>query len=105
MVTTYIIPAGNLVAVRAKLQQVADENNLTGILGMFTTGLSRSGTGNATHYVSSGLMSADEESWLEGNLPRSLDIYKGTNPETGAAWTPWEAFDEKGLRIVQADMA
>jgi hypothetical protein len=41
MTTTYIIPAGNLVAVKAKLAQGADDEtkNLSGILGMFTTPL------------------------------------------------------------------
>ena len=97
MIVTFIIPAGNLVAVRAKLQQGADDpaKNLSGILGMFTTGLSPSGAGNPTHYVSSGQGSEEEIAWLEDNLPRALDVYK-------SPVTPWEAFAEKGLKIVTA---
>src|SRR3990172_5897098 len=99
MTTTYIIPAGNLVAVEAKLAQgAADETkNLRGILGMFVTGLSATGTGNATHFVSSGIMSAEEEAWLEGNLPQSLFTYKDNRNVTvdgvtsSVPWTPWDA--------------
>src|SRR3990167_7467864 len=99
MNTTYIIPAGNLVAVKAKLSQgAADETkNLRGILGMFQTPLSPTGTGNATHYCSSGIMSAEEEAWLEGNLPQSLFTYKGTHDviadgvTSSVPWTPWDA--------------
>jgi hypothetical protein len=109
MVTTYIIPAGNLVAVKAKLDQgAADETkNLRGILNMFTTPLSATGTGNATHYCSSGIMSAEEEAWLEGNLPQSLFTYKGLHAVTvdgvtsSVPWTPWDAFEAKGLKMVQ----
>lgn len=109
MTTTYIIPAGNLVAVRAKLQQGAEDEtkNLRGILGMFSTKLSKTGTGNATHYCSSGIMSDEEEAWLEGNLPQSLFVYKGTHPvtvdgiTTQVEWTPWAAFIEHDLKIVQ----
>jgi hypothetical protein len=109
MVTTYIIPAGNLTAVKAKLQQgAADETkNLRGILGMFTTALSATGTGNATHYCSSGIMSTEEEEWLEANLPKSLFVYKGLHAvtvdgtTTQVEWTPWDAFLAKGLKMVQ----
>ena len=112
MVTTYIIPAGNLTAVKAKLAQgAADETkNLRGILGMFTTPLSSTGTGNATHYSSSGIMSAEEEAWIESNLPPSLFIYKGTHAvtvdgiTTQVEWTPWDAFEAKGLKIVQGEL-
>jgi hypothetical protein len=108
MTTTYIIPAGNLVAVKAKLAQGADDEtkNLRGILGMFTTPLSATGTGNATHYCSSGIMSAEEEEWIEANLPKSLYIYKGSRDVTvdgvtsSVPWTPWDAFEDKGLKIV-----
>jgi hypothetical protein len=95
MATTYIIPAGNLVAVKAKLQQGADDTtkNLRGILGMFNTPLSPTGAGNATHYCSSGIMSVEEETWIEANLPQSLYTYK-------APKTPWDAFVEKGLKII-----
>lgn len=107
--TTYIIPAGNLVAVKAKLQQGHDDEtkNLRGILGMFTTALSPSGAGNPTHYCSSGTMSAEEEAWLEGNLPQSLFVYKGLHEVTDldgnvseVEWTPWAAFEDKGLKII-----
>ena len=109
MTTTYIIPAGNLVAVKAKLSQgAADETkNLRGILNMFTTPLSPTGTGNATHYVSSGSMSTEEEAWLEDNLPQSLFVYKGSRDVTvdgvtsSVPWTPWDAFEAKGLKMVQ----
>lgn len=109
MTTTYIIPAGNLTAVKAKLSQgAADETkNLRGILGMFTTLLSPTGTGNATHYGSSGNMSGEEEAWLEGNLPQSLFTYKGLHAvtvegiTTQVEWTPWDAFEARGLKIVQ----
>jgi hypothetical protein len=112
MTTTYIIPAGNLTAVKAKLQQgAADETkNLRGILGMFTTPLSATGTGNATHFVSSGNMSTEEEGWLEANLPKSLYIYKGSRDVTvdgvtsSVPWTPWDAFEDKGLKIVQGEL-
>ena len=112
MVTTHIIPAGNLVAVRAKLAQgAADETkNLRGILGMFTTPLSATGTGNATHYCSSGIMSAEEEAWIEANLPQSLFVYKGNRNVTvdgvtsSVPWTPWDAFEAKGLKIVQGEL-
>ena len=112
MTTTYIIPAGNLTAVKAKLQQgAADETkNLRGILGMFTTGLSATGTGNATHYCSSGNMSVEEEEWIEANLPKSLYIYKGSRDVTvdgvtsSVPWTPWDAFEAKGLKIVQGEL-
>ena len=112
MVTTYIIPAGNLVAVKAKLQQGADDEtkNLRGILGMFGTPLSATGTGNATHYVSSGSMSTEEEAWLEDNLPQSLFVYKGLHAvtvdgvTTQVEWTPWDAFEAKGLKIVQGEL-
>jgi len=108
MVTTYIIPAGNLTAVKAKLASgAADETkNLRGILGMFSTGLSATGTGNATHYCSSGIMSAEEEAWIEGNLPQSLFTYKGNRNVTvdgvtsSVPWTPWDAFADKGLKII-----
>ena len=112
MVTTYIIPAGNLVAVKAKLDQgAADETkNLRGILGMFVTPLSATGTGNPTHYCSSGIMSAEEEEWLGANLPQSLFVYKGLHyvddgqgGTTQVEWTPWAAFDDKGLKIVSPD--
>jgi len=95
MIVTFIIPAGNLVAVKAKLQQGADDptKNLRGILGMFTTGLSPSGSGTPTHYVSTGQGSEEEIAWLEANLPQSLDVYK-------SPVTPWEAFAEKGLKII-----
>ena len=106
MTTTYIIPAGNLVAVKAKLAQAKDEG-LVGLPGMFTTPLSATGTGNATHYCSSGHMSAEEEAWLEGNLPQSLFVYKGLyevdNGQGGTTqveWTPWAAFEERGLKII-----
>jgi hypothetical protein len=109
MTTTYIIPAGNLVAVKAKLSQgAADETkNLRGILNMFTTPLSATGTGNATHYCSSGIMSAEEEAWIEGNLPQSLFTYKGNRNVTvdgmtsSVPWTPWDAFEAKGLKMGQ----
>ena len=112
MTTTYIIPAGNLTAVKAKLQQgAADETkNLRGILGMFTTPLSATGTGNATHYCSSGHMSAEEEAWIEGNLPQSLFVYKGLHAvtvdgiTTQVEWTPLDAFEAKGLKIVQGEL-
>ena len=112
MITTYIIPAGNLVAVKAKLQQGADDptKNLRGILGMFQTPLSATGTGNATHYCSSGTMSAEEEAWIEGNLPQSLFTYKGLHAvtvdgvTTQVEWTPWDAFEAKGLKIVQGEL-
>jgi hypothetical protein len=112
MTTTYIIPAGNLTAVKAKLQQgAADETkNLRGILGMFTTPLSATGTGNATHYCSCGQMSAEEEAWIEANLPQSLFVYKGTHAvtvdgiTTQVEWTPWDAFEAKGLKIVQGEL-
>ena len=108
MTTTYIIPAGNLVAVKAKLAQgAADETkNLRGILGMFVTGLSPTGTGNATHYCSSGQMSAEEEAWIEANLPKSLFVYKGNHDVTvdgvtsSVPWTPWDAFTARGLKII-----
>jgi len=108
MVTTYLIPAGNLTAVKAKLKQGHDDEtkNLRGILGMFTTALSPSGTGNPTHYCSSGIMSAEEEAWLEGNLPQSLFVYKGLHDvtvdgiTTQVEWTPWDAFADKGLKII-----
>ena len=109
MTTTYIIPAGNLVAVKAKLAQGADEG-LSGILGMFTTPLSATGTGNATHYCSSGQMSTEEEEWIEANLPKSLYIYKGSRDVTvdgvtsSVPWTPWDAFEAKGLKIVQGEL-
>ena len=112
MTTIYIIPAGNLVAVRAKLAQgAADETkNLRGILGMFGTPLSPTGTGNPTHYCSSGIMSAEEEAWLEGNLPQSLFTYKGLHAvtvdgvTTQVEWTPWDAFTARGLKMVQATL-
>jgi hypothetical protein len=112
MVTTYIIPAGNLTAVKAKLSQgAADETkNLRGILGMFATPLSATGTGNPTHYCSSGIMSAEEEAWIEGNLPQSLFVYKGLHAvtvdgiTTQVEWTPWDAFEAKGLKIVQGEL-
>ena len=111
MTTTYIIPAGNLVAVRAKLAQgTADETkNLRGILGMFQTPLSATGTGNATHYCSSGIMSAEEEAWFDGSLPQSLFTYKGNRNvtvdgvTTQVEWTPWDAFEANGLKIVQGE--
>lgn len=112
MVTTYIIPAGNLVAVKAKLASgAADETkNLRGILGMFTTALSATGIGNATHYCSSGIMSAEEEAWIEGNLPQSLFVYKGSRNitvdgiTTAVPWTPWDAFEDKGLKMVAGEL-
>jgi hypothetical protein len=104
--TTYIIPSGNLTAVKAKLQQGKDLG-LAGLPGMFTTPLSPTGTGNATHYVSSGSMSTEEEAWLEDNLPQSLFVYKGLHAvddgqggTVQVEWTPWAAFDDKGLKIV-----
>jgi hypothetical protein len=109
MTTTYIIPAGNLVAVKAKLQQAKDLG-LAGLPGMFTTPLSATGTGNATHYCSSGIMSAEEEAWIEANLPKSLYIYKGSRDVTvdgvtsSVPWTPWDAFEAKGLKIVQGEL-
>jgi len=109
MTTTYIIPAGNLVAVKAKLQQAKDLG-LAGLPGMFTTPLSATGTGNATHYCSSGIMSAEEEEWIEANLPKSLYIYKGSRDVTvdgvtsSVPWTPWDAFEDKGLKIVQGEL-
>jgi hypothetical protein len=113
MVTTYIIPAGNLTAVKAKLAQgAADETkNLRGILGMFTTPLSSTGTGNATHYSSSGIMSAEEEEWLGANLPQSLFTYKGLHAvtvdgvTTQVEWTPWDAFADKGLKMVTTEFS
>jgi hypothetical protein len=112
MIVTYIIPAGNLTAVKAKLQQGADDpvKNLRGILGMFTTPLSATGTGNTTHYCSSGIMSAEEEAWIESNLPQSLFTYKGTHPVTvngvtsQVEWMPWDAFADKGLKMVQGEL-
>lgn len=121
MKATYIIPAGNLLAVQSKLQQGATppipvEGEVTpphfpGILGMFTTPLSFTGASNATHYCSSGTMSAEEEAWLEGNLPQSLFVYKGLHEVTDldgnvseVEWTPWDAFEDKGLKIVQAEV-
>ena len=109
MTTTYIIPAGNLTAVKAKLQQAKDLG-LAGLPGMFTTPLSATGTGNATHYCSSGIMSAEEEAWIEGNLPQSLYIYKGSRDVTvdgvtsSVPWTPLDAFADKGLKIVQGEL-
>jgi hypothetical protein len=113
MITTYIIPAGNLVAVKAKLQQGAEDEtkNLRGILGMFTTALSATGTGNATHYCSSGIMSAEEEEWLEANLPKSLFGYKGLHAmtvdgiTTQVEWTPWDAFADKGLKMIATEFS
>ena len=109
MTTTYIILAGNLVAVKAKLQQAKDLG-LAGLPGMFTTPLSATGTGNATHYCSCGQMSAEEEAWIEANLPQSLFVYKGTHAvtvdgiTTQVEWTPWDAFEAKGLKIVQGEL-
>jgi hypothetical protein len=105
MTTTYIIPAGNLVAVKAKLQQAKDLG-LAGLPSMFQTPLSATGTGNPTHYCSSGIMSTEEEEWLGANLPQSLYIYKGSRDVTvdgvtsSVPWTPWDAFDDRGLKIV-----
>jgi hypothetical protein len=109
MTTTYIIPAGNLTAVKAKLQQAKDLG-LAGLPGMFTTPLSATGTGNATHYCSSGQMSTEEEEWLEANLPQSLFVYKGLHAvtvdgvTTQGEWTPWDAFEANGLKIVQGEL-
>jgi hypothetical protein len=109
MTTTYIIPAGNLTAVKAKLQQAKDLG-LAGLPGMFQTPLSSTGTGNATHYCSSGIMSAEEEEWLEANLPQSLFVYKGLHAvtvdgiTTQVEWTPLDAFADKGLKIVQGEL-
>ena len=112
MVTTYIIPAGNLNAVRAKLTQgAADQNqNLGGILGMFTAALNHTGTGNPTHYCSSGIMSAEEEAYLEGNLPQSLWTFKGLHDvtvdgiTTQVEWTPWAAFESMNLKIISPEI-
>jgi hypothetical protein len=52
-------------------------------------------------------MSAEEEAWIESNLPPSLFIYKGTHAvtvggiTTQVEWTPWDAFEAKGLKMVQ----
>lgn len=109
--TTYIIPAGVLAAVKAKLQAGADreENPLPGVLGMFTTPLSPSGKGKATHYCSSGQMSDEEMDYLEAELP-SLQTFKGTHEVTDAEgnvsqveWTAWAAFESLNLQIVQAE--
>ena len=110
--TTYIIPAGNLTAVRAKLTQgAADKDaNLAGILGMFNTALSKTGTGNASFYASSGSMSAEEEAYLEGNLPQSLHTFKGTHDvvvdgiTTQVEWTPWAAFESMDLKMLQVPL-
>jgi hypothetical protein len=112
MIVTYIIPAGNLNAVRAKLQQGSDDTtkNLKGILGMFEVPLSATGSGNATHYCSSGVLSTEEQAWLESNLPQSIHIYKGTRTVTVAGvstqleWTPWAAFEDKGLSMITAEL-
>ena len=112
MTTTYIIPAGNLNAVKAKLTQgAADKNqNLAGILGMFQTALSKTGTGNATFYCSSGTMSAEEEAYLNNNLPQSLHTFKGTHAvtvngvTTQVEWTPWAAFESMDLKILQVPL-
>jgi hypothetical protein len=51
-------------------------------------------------------MSAEEEEWIEANLPKSLYIYKGSRDVTvdgvtsSVPWTPWDAFEDKGLKIV-----
>lgn len=110
MIVTYIIPAGNLTAVRAKLKQGHDDTtkNLRGILGMFEVPLSATGSGNATHYCSSGVLSTEEQDWLESNLPQSIHIYKGTRTvtvggvSTQLEWTPEHAFADKGLQMVQS---
>jgi hypothetical protein len=110
MTTTYIIPAGNLTAVKAKLQQAKDLG-LAGLPGMFQTPLSSTGTGNATHYCSSGIMSAEEEEWLEANLPQSLFVYKGLHAvtvdgvTTQVEWTPWDAFIAKGLKMITTEFS
>lgn len=113
MTTTYIIPAGNLNAVKAKLQQGHDDEtkNLRGILGMFDVPLSATGTGNPTHYCSSGIMSAEEEAWIESNLPKSLFTYKGTHAvddgqgsTVQVEWTPWDAFIAGGLKMITAEL-
>jgi hypothetical protein len=121
-ITTYIIPAGNLNAVRNKLKQASEDQTkaLKGVLGMFTVALTPVSidpeTGNSvslghiTHYCSSGQMSAEEEAWIEGNLPKSLYIYKGSRDVTvdgvtsSVPWTPWDAFEAKGLKIVQGEL-
>jgi hypothetical protein len=50
-------------------------------------------------------MSAEQEAWLESNLPQSLFVYKGLHDVDGALveWTPWAAFEARGLRIISPD--
>jgi hypothetical protein len=121
-ITTYIIPAGNLNAVRNKLKQASEDQTkaLKGVLGMFTVALTPVSidpeTGNSvslghiTHYCSSGNMSIEEEEWIEGNLPQSLFVYKGLHAvtvdgiTTQVEWTPLDAFADKGLKIVQGEL-
>ena len=110
MIATYIIPAGNLVAVQAKLQQGADEDGLAGLLGMFTTALSKTGTGNATFYCSSGIMSEAEMDYIENNLPQSLFTFKGPMPPDAEGnptgdWTPWAAFDSMDLKMMDTSVS
>ena len=121
MIATYIIPAGNLLAVQSKLQQGATppipvEGEVTpphfpGILGMFTTPLSFTGAGTATHYVSSGHMSEGEMNYIETDLPKSLYVFKGTHEVTDlygnvieVEWTVWDAIASMNLKMIQAEL-
>lgn len=64
---TYIVPAGQVTAIRNRLKQT---DAPTGLDGMFLTALSQTPGGAVTHYVSSGHLSAEQVAFLDANLPK-----------------------------------
>lgn len=105
---TYLITAGNLAAAKAKLEAKGQDGRFLypGLPGHFATELSGTGALPATRHAASGLFSPEEATYLDAQLPRSVDISDGTLTTTvdGQSVTvaegPHEMFARLGLKII-----
>lgn len=89
---TYIIPKGVLTATLQKI----DESEIAGLVGMFSTPLSKSGSLPATHYISSGILSDEQVQFLDDNIPPAFTKDVGRDP--------FEVLAEQNLQLIQSEV-
>lgn len=89
---TYIIPKGVLTATLQKI----DESEIAGLLGMFATPLSKSGSLPATHYISSGVLSDEQVQFLDDNIPPAFTKDAGRDP--------FVVMEEQELKLIQEEV-
>lgn len=90
---TWVVPGGQVVALRNRLQ----DTEYSGLYDMFHTPMSPTGNLPATHYVSSGLVSEEEDFVLNDELPPAFQI-----EEEGEG--PFQMFARVGLQLINGEV-